>query len=263
VVTGLTQTATITAGMNAPTRLAFDAAGNLYVTNTGNNTVTVYNSSLTQITTATISTGLSRPLGIAVDQSGNVYVANNGKNSIAIFTGSPSSGFTLQSTLTKDGSGNAFLAPGVLQFASVNGANVLVVGLGPEITPDSLQAYSTPLTALSSPIGSLSNYKCVSGPSGPTAIAFANLSNPTSAMVYVGNLYSGNVTGYGVTSFLGGSGARCVTPAITTTSNSAVKYPEGVAVDAYGNVFVANFGNSTVTVYSVLSAAPVYTLHVE
>lgn len=67
--------ATITAGISAPAGLAVDASGNLYVANSGNNTVTVYAPGQTT-PSATYSSGISTPLGVAVGSDGTLYVAN-------------------------------------------------------------------------------------------------------------------------------------------------------------------------------------------
>jgi hypothetical protein len=67
--------ATITAGISTPAGLAVDGSGNLYVANSGNNTVTVYAPGQTT-PSATYSSGISTPLGVAVGSDGTLYVAN-------------------------------------------------------------------------------------------------------------------------------------------------------------------------------------------
>jgi hypothetical protein len=79
----------ITQGLSGPTRIALDSNGNLYVTNSKSNQVTVYpknsksnggypDSPSDTLTGAGSSHEMQRPLGIAIDQSHNdVYIANN------------------------------------------------------------------------------------------------------------------------------------------------------------------------------------------
>ncbi len=67
--------ATITDGIATPAGLAVDSSGNLYVANTGNNTVTVYAPGQTT-PSATYSQGISTPFDVAVGSDGTVYVAN-------------------------------------------------------------------------------------------------------------------------------------------------------------------------------------------
>src|SRR5262249_7516823 len=57
-----------------PSALAFDSAGNLYVANQGNGTVSQYSSTGTLINASYVS-GLSGPTALAFDAAGNLYVA--------------------------------------------------------------------------------------------------------------------------------------------------------------------------------------------
>src|SRR2546429_126026 len=73
------------AGLTQPEVIAFDAAGDLYVANVSNNSITVYAAGTTgnATPTATIAgnnTGLSGPEGIALGAAGHLYVAHNRKN---------------------------------------------------------------------------------------------------------------------------------------------------------------------------------------
>ncbi len=64
---------TFASGFDSPYGLAFDSAGNLYVANYNNNTVS-------QVTPAgavsTFASGFNLPDGLAFDSAGNLYVAN-------------------------------------------------------------------------------------------------------------------------------------------------------------------------------------------
>jgi sugar lactone lactonase YvrE len=259
----LTQTGSITNGINAPSQLAFDAAGYLYVTNFGDNTVTVYNPSvsLSQIVT-TISSGLTRPQGIAVDEDGNVYVANNGANTISVYEGSPTSGFTLSATVTQDAAGNQFDAPEALMFNDFTGGlNSLFVGLGPSGMANSVLLYSAPLASTSGPTGNLSSINCSTGPNGPTSIA-TNAGFQSSpgepALIYVSSYNDNSVTEYTLSAIMSGG---CQIPTAVSGDLSQIMQPEGVAVDASGNVFVANSSTNTITVYFPITGAPIYTQH--
>lgn len=68
-------------GLDEPAGIALDAASDIFVTNMGNSSVTVYTagSSGNATPTATISgtnTGLSNPFGVALDSNKNIFVAN-------------------------------------------------------------------------------------------------------------------------------------------------------------------------------------------
>ncbi len=73
----------INAQLSEPTGLAVDAAGNLYIADTGNSRIRKVTASSGNITS--ISTGsfiLSSPKGVAVDLAGNVYIADTNDSRI-------------------------------------------------------------------------------------------------------------------------------------------------------------------------------------
>jgi hypothetical protein len=74
----------ITTGVSAPAGLAVDKKSALYVTNEGNNTVTVYPKGQSS-PSLTISTGIDGPYGIAVDSKGNVFVSNLNNNTVTAY----------------------------------------------------------------------------------------------------------------------------------------------------------------------------------
>lgn len=78
-------------GMNSPTELAFDAAGNLWVVDQGNNRVLEYKPpfasgqpaslvlgqpDFVSAASVTSATGFSKPFGVAVDGAGNIWVSD-------------------------------------------------------------------------------------------------------------------------------------------------------------------------------------------
>ena len=69
-----TVTTFVGSGLSAPVALAFDAAGNLYVANYGNNTISKVTPA--GAVSTFVSSGLNDPMGLAFDAAGNLYVAN-------------------------------------------------------------------------------------------------------------------------------------------------------------------------------------------
>ena len=61
-------------GLKWPRDLAFDSAGNLYVSNGGNNTIKKFTPD--GVGSVFASTGLYNPMGLAFDNAGNLYAAN-------------------------------------------------------------------------------------------------------------------------------------------------------------------------------------------
>ena len=281
--TALTQVGRIVTGINSPSRLAFDAAGNLYVANIGSNNVTIYEPvGLTQI--GTIASNIQRPLGVAVDGSGHVYVANNSANSVTVCTppagtlSATNSSFSCPTVLSGDGSvpSNPFSAPGVLSFFPVpqslaaqlppgSPTNFLFVGLGPSSGADSVLMYDTlPLQSTSTPFFDLSNgNNCSTGPSGPTALAVSyDANDPVHPLLfYVASYYSNTVAAFDVLGIIENHTDQCPAPyASISGSGGNIAQPEGLAVDADRNVFVSDSSANHITVYNPgsSSSAPTY-----
>jgi DNA-binding beta-propeller fold protein YncE len=71
-------------GLNGPDGLAFDSAGNLFVSNYLGNTVTKITPD--GVSSLFASTGLNRPAAIAFDPGGDLYVMNRAASNIEKFT---------------------------------------------------------------------------------------------------------------------------------------------------------------------------------
>lgn len=92
------------AQLSEPTGLALDAAGNLYIADTGNSRIRMVAASNSYITT--LSTGsavLSSPKGVAVDAAGRVYIADT--NNCRVLKVTPSGSITIPTTVTGSDSG--------------------------------------------------------------------------------------------------------------------------------------------------------------
>ncbi len=74
-------TTLISSGLNSPQGVAVDVSGNVYVADAGNNAVEEWNAS-TRMVAALVSTGLRFPSGVAVDAAANVFFADSGNDAI-------------------------------------------------------------------------------------------------------------------------------------------------------------------------------------
>ncbi|HEY9774110.1 MAG TPA: tetratricopeptide repeat protein [Planktothrix sp.] len=104
----------IATGFSAPSGLAFDRVGNLYIANFGNNTIDRISPDGMK---STFSSGanLQGPIGLAVDATGNVYVANYRGGTIARINPAGVStviatGFNRPYYLTLNKDGNLFVS---------------------------------------------------------------------------------------------------------------------------------------------------------
>jgi serine/threonine-protein kinase len=77
-------TGSITNGTSCSYGAAVDKAGNLYVANLGNNTITVYPKG-EDTPSLTISDSVNEPYSVAVDSKGNVFTSNLGNNTITAY----------------------------------------------------------------------------------------------------------------------------------------------------------------------------------
>src|SRR5258708_38942910 len=72
--------------MNSPVGLAFDASGNLYVSNSGDYSIRKVTPG--GVGSTFVSSGLNSPDGLAFDIAGNLYVANGFGGSVSKVTSS-------------------------------------------------------------------------------------------------------------------------------------------------------------------------------
>ncbi len=274
-VTGLTQVASIPAQhLYQPARAAFDANGNLYVANqgssgvTGSQSVSVYDSSYTEITASgggplISGAGLTGPIGVAVDSLGNVYVANDPGDTISVFTAksatNPAAGYTGPTVLSQDAAGTSFATPLMIVDENIPGAGEYVL-VGLSSNPTSRVLVYAPLKTGWTPIYDLAGVAGCTMPAGPTGIALSGTS------MYVASSYGTKVFEYAASTLIGGGSNPCVAPA--ATNGTDMLGVEGVASDSFNNVFVANAGSfgpyaNTITVYAGSSfgnsEAPLYT----
>lgn len=247
------------ATFNSPYAVAIDAAKNLYVSDTVNNTIRKITPARVVTTLAgtagllgtTDGTGSAArfnfPVGIAVDTAGNVYVADS-KNltirkispagAVTTFAGSA---FQIGAT---DGQGNAarfFLPYGVAVDSAGNvyvaeGGNHLIRKISPSGLVSTL-AGTAMQAGFTDGAGSTARFNT---PFGLTVDSGGNLYVADS-----GNNAIRRVTPAGVVTTvagLSGSSGALDGPVSVARFNQ----PRGVSVDANGNLYVADFGNSVV-----------------
>lgn len=106
-------------GLDEPTGIAVDGAGNMYVANGGSNaSITVYAAGATGnatpiATIAGVNTGLAIPEGLVLDDAGNIYVANQ-RGGITVYAAGASGNATPIATIIGPSTGLMF--PWALTF---------------------------------------------------------------------------------------------------------------------------------------------------
>ena len=240
-------------GLSAPSTVAVDALGDVFIADRSNNQVFEIPAGCASSTCQTTLpvTGLSDPSNLAVDGAGNIYIADTINNRVVELIPAVSgyndatvgSGLSLPSAVAVDGAGNVFIA--------TNGNEVVEVptGGGPQITLVSGLAFPSSVAVdgtgnlyiadaghnrvLEVPAGCLSSACQITVPA-------VGLNGPQSVAVdAAGDVYITDQNNNRVIEVPAGG-----TP--QTTVMSGLNLPEGIAVDAAGNVFIADEDNHRV-----------------
>jgi len=270
-ITFIDATSAVNATLNGPRGLDFDSAGNLYIADTGTNRIRVLDTNGVLRTVAGSGTAsgysgdggpgntalLSNPRGVAVAPNGDIYftdqtqgvrsstsgtgklrVIDNGSLTIRTITSRQlaNDGAALTSDIFNDPRGLAVDAAGNIIIIDSNNSRIR-----------KLSTTGT-LTTLAGALGS--------GFSGDTtAAASARLNSPSCAAVdAAGNIYtadrannrvrkidsSGNIT-----TIAGGGAVTAATDGILAV-NAKLNGPRCIAVDAAGNVYIADTGNHAI-----------------
>ena len=234
----------VNTSFNHPEGVAIDAAGNLYIANTGANTVKKVAAGSGAV--LTLGSGFNHPEGVAVDAAGNVYVADFGNNSvkkIPIVGGPPvalGSGFKQPAGVAVDAGGNVYVADygDSLVEEILAGSNTPVVLSGGTTGPSGIavDAYGDIFVSYH-----FSNkvVEMKAGTNTPVTIATGFTSPGGLTVDPSGNVFIADGGNNNVTEIP----ADGSSPIVITGSQFT---PAGVAVDVQNNLFVADPLNSSV-----------------
>ena len=247
------------AQLDTPEGLAVDAAGNLYLADIGNqrvrkvsvdgtittvagNGISGYSGDGGAAIAARLSLGGTPGwgadgIGLATDAAGNLYIADAGNNRVRKV--SPAGIITtIAGNGTSGGSGDGGLATSAQLSGPVN---VAVDATGDLFIAD----YGNYLVRKVSPAGIITSLAEVHSPKGLAVDFGGNLyiaSSDNDQVFYVATNGTGGVfAGTGDTGYSGDGG-----PA----SGAQLDIPVGLAADAHGNLFIADFGNSRIRAVS-------------
>ncbi|WP_036511375.1 serine/threonine-protein kinase PknD [Nocardia aobensis] len=239
------QTALPFTGVSLPTDVAVDAAGNVYVTDMGNDRVVKLAAGASAPTPLPFA-GLNNPQGVAADTAGNVYVTDTSNNRVVKLGAGASTATPLPFTGLKDPEGVAVDTAGDVYVSDRGNDRVVRLAAGAS-APTTL-----PFTGLRDPHGvavdaahnvyvtELSTERVVrlaAGASTPTTLPFAGLKDPQGVAVdKAGDLYVVDWGNQWVVRLA--AGASTPTPLPFT----GLKNPQGVAVDTAGNIYITDLG---------------------
>lgn len=186
------------------------------------------------------------PVGVAVDSTGNVYVGDGGNNTIrkvsaagVVTTLAGNSGLAGST----DGTGTAAQFRGPAGVA-IGPDGIIYVADGANNTIRKVTSAGVVTTLAGSPgvTGSSNGTGSSASFFAPVGVAIDSIGT-----VYVadrGNNLIRKITSSGVVTTLAGSGAAGSANGVGT--QASFNYPQGVALDANGNLFVADSGNSSI-----------------
>jgi sugar lactone lactonase YvrE len=269
------------AELNDPSGIAVDAAGDLYIADTGNNRIREVSAKTGTITTVAgsgtkgyggdnglaISAELNGPYGVAINTAGNLYIADSGNNVIrevgaatgviTTVAGNGTGGFSgdgspATSAELHDPLGVAVDTAGNLYIADTNNQHIRKV-----------DATTALITTVAGNVWGGTGFGH-SGGNGPATAAGTGLWSPEGVAVDAfGNLYVAdmndqsirqvNVTG--IITMVAGNGTAGYSgdngPAIMAELNK----PKGMTLDAFGNLYIADTGNRRIRKVAAPSVA--------
>ena len=241
----------VLASFTQPTGISIDGVGNLFVADAGNNLIREITSAgvvttlagadtVGSVNAADTSSSFFDPMAVAVDSKDNVYVADAGNNLIRLisggnvttFAGTLNTGTSTTLSPFNNPSGIAIDASGNIFVANYLANTIMEV----------------------SPSGTVSTYAGTGkagANNGPAASATFFYPNSV-AVDAANNLYVSDgvnnlirkITPSGMVSTLAGSGNAGAVD--STGVNASFNGPAGLAVDAAGNVYVADANNNLI-----------------
>jgi trimeric autotransporter adhesin len=245
-----------------------DASGNLFIADSGNNRIRKVSASGIITTLAgngtccvsgdggpATSASLNYPSGVAMDASGDLFIADSNNSVIrkvsasGIITtvadnginglsgdGGPATSASLWGPhgVVLDAFGNLFVADALnnrIREVSASGIITTVAGSGAVgVLNGNFSGESGPATSA-----------LLSGPEGVAVDTFGNLFIADS-----GNQRIRKVSASGIITTIAGDGNCCFSGDGGPATSTSLWEPSGVAVDASGNIFIADFGNNRV-----------------
>jgi sugar lactone lactonase YvrE len=278
--------------------LAIDSSNRVWVTNLETSSSNSGRGSLAELNTSGsvispaggyISGGIDFPVAVAIDTNGNVWTANEGDSTASLM----STGGTAQSPSTGWGSGDGMAGPeavaidanhnawfanyeadsGSVTCISSSGSSIATISSGgfqPSgiavdsigVSADTSQGHAWTANYGTSSVSELTLTGTCTANVDSTGYTSGGLNHPNGIAVDgAGAVWVTNYEGNSITELPGASAAspgQAISPSSGFGTDASLSEPYGIAIDSSGNLWVSNFGLSTVTQF-VGAAMPVKT----
>jgi large repetitive protein len=206
-------------GLNAPTGVAVDSLGNIYIADSASTVVYMetFQSNGTYVQ-STIGTGLNKPYGVAVDSNFNVYISDTSNGRVLKET--PAGGGTFTQTVIMAAGSNSYISSPTGIGVDIN-ANVYVT--------DPTTGYVIRMTAGTWAVTEIAGYS--TGLNDPYGVVVDSNLN-----IFIADIVSGVIE----------VPETCSLPAASScvaNIGTGIRGPKGVGVDAQNNIYIANTGS--------------------
>jgi trimeric autotransporter adhesin len=255
------------ASLRFPNGVSVDASGNIYIADTNNNRIRMVTKTTGIITTVAgddasgysgdgglaTSATLNYPHAVSVDASGNIYIADSGSDRIRLATkttgiittlaGDDASGYSGDGGLATSATLNypqavAIDASGNIYIADTYNHRIRMVtkttGIITTVAGDDASGYSGD--------GGLATSASLSFPYGVSVDASGN--------IYIADTYNGRIRMVtkttGIITTVAGDGTYGYSGDGGLATSASLRFPYGVAVDASGNIYIADSGSNRI-----------------
>ena len=259
--------------MNVPIGVAVDSAGNLYIADSDNNRIRKVSNGVIATVAGNgtpafsgdngpaTSAQLSAPIGVAVDSAGNLYIADSSNDRIRKVTNGVITTVAGNGTLGFSGDNGPAIS------ATLNAPNGVAVDSAGNLYINDCGNYrirkvTNGVITTVAGNGTLG----FSGDNGPATSA--QLNSPSGVAVdSAGNLYIADFgnnrirkVSNGVIATVAGNGTQGFSGDNGPATSAELSYPEGVAVDSAGNLYIADTDNYRIRVLTPVASLCTYSV---